>query len=95
MNVVEDDDNCYLRVKMVLVSKVMQRWNELCISRNRRYCTGEEIHILEECTMTPVKLLAYHLYVRCISFNNNPAPYKKKKKRKRKQPIIPTVENKK
>jgi hypothetical protein len=69
---------------MVLVSMVVKRWNELCISRYRRYRTGEKIHILEECTMAPVKLLAYHLYVRRISFYNNPTPYKKKKKKKRK-----------
>lgn len=37
----------YLRFKMVLVSKVMERWNELCIGHNGRYRTGEEIHILK------------------------------------------------
>lgn len=63
---------CYLRFKMVFVNKFIERWNELCISRYWRYCTGEEIHVLEECTMTPVELLAYHFYVRCISFYDNP-----------------------
>jgi hypothetical protein len=39
--------------------------------------------------MAPVKLLAYHLYVRRISFYNNPTPYKNKKKQKEDTPSFP------
>lgn len=58
---------------MVLVDKIIKRWNQLSISSSWSYSTTKEFHILKKSSMASIKLLTNHFYVRCICIYNNPA----------------------
>lgn len=58
---------------MVLVDKIIKRWNQLSISSSWSYSTTKEFHVLKKSSMASIKLLTNHFYVRCICIYNNPA----------------------